>query len=111
MCRPDARPSFCIEIVKPGHEWGYVPFPAEQVASVVRLVHLVKDRHAITRGNVVCHSDIAPRRKQDPGELFPWEELARRRLALPRPTRQLTDPLWTDEIGRASCRERVCHYV
>src|SRR3546814_9087199 len=40
-----------IEIVNPGHEWGYVPFPAEQVASVVRLVHLVKDRHAITRGN------------------------------------------------------------
>src|SRR3546814_19316409 len=66
-----------IEIVNPGHEWGYVPFPAEQVASVVRLVHLVKDRHAITRGNVVGHSDIAPRRKQDPGELFPWEELAR----------------------------------
>src|SRR3546814_13222450 len=72
-------------------------------ASVVRLVHLVKDRHAITRGNVVGHSDIAPRRKQDPGELFPWEELARRRLALPRPTRKLTDPLWTD-AGRSEER-------
>ena len=55
-----------------------------------------KDRHAITRGNVVGHSDIAPTRKQDPGELFPWGELARRRLALPRPTKKLTDPLWTD---------------
>ena len=85
-----------IEIVNPGHEWGYVPFPDPQVASVVRLVHQIKDRHAITRGNIVGHSDIAPTRKQDPGELFPWEELARRRLALPRPTKKLTDPLWTD---------------
>src|SRR3546814_1741176 len=83
-----------IEIVNPGHEWGYVPFPDPQVASVVRLVHMIKDRHAITRGNVVGHSGIAPTRKQDPGELFPWEELARRRLALPRPTRKL-------KIGRA----------
>jgi len=85
-----------IEIVNPGHEHGYVPFPDPQVAAVVRLVHLIKDRHSITRGNVVGHSDIAPTRKQDPGELFPWEELARRRLALPRPTKKLTDPLWTD---------------
>ena len=85
-----------IEIVNPGHEWGYVPFPDPQVASVVRLVHMIKDRYAITRGNVVGHSDIAPTRKQDPGELFPWDELARRRLALPRPTKKLTDPLWTD---------------
>src|SRR3546814_15638576 len=85
-----------IEIVNPGHEWGYVPFPDPQVASVVRLVHMIKDRHAITRGNVVGHSDIAPTRKQDPGELFPWEELARRRPALPRPPRKLTDPFWTD---------------
>ena len=85
-----------IEIVNPGHEVGYVPVPDPQVASVVRLVHQIKDRHAITRGNVVGHSDIAPTRKQDPGELFPWGELARRRLALPRPTKKLTDPLWTD---------------
>lgn len=85
-----------IEIVNPGHEFGYVPFPDPQVASVIRLVHGIKDRYAITRGNVVGHSDIAPRRKQDPGELFPWEDLARLRLALPRPRRKLTDPMWTD---------------
>lgn len=85
-----------IEIVNPGHEFGYRPFPDEQIGSVLRLVHAIKDRYAITRGNVVGHSDIAPARKQDPGELFPWERLARLRLALPRPTRGLTDPRWSD---------------
>jgi N-acetylmuramoyl-L-alanine amidase len=85
-----------IEIVNPGHEWGYRPFPDEQIAAVIRLVHDIKDRYDITRGNVVGHSDIAPARKQDPGELFPWGKLARLRLALPRPTKNLMDPGWTD---------------
>jgi N-acetylmuramoyl-L-alanine amidase len=85
-----------IEIVNPGHDHGYRPFPEEQVASVIRLVNDIKDRHRITRGNIVGHSDIAPTRKQDPGELFPWGKLARLRLALPRPTRNLMDPNWTD---------------
>ncbi len=85
-----------IEIVNPGHEWGYRPFPDEQIAAVIRLVHEIKDRYGITRGNVVGHSDIAPARKQDPGELFPWGKLARLRLALPRPTKNLMDPGWTD---------------
>lgn len=84
-----------IEIVNPGHEFGYRPFPPDQVSAVVRLVAAIKDRHEITRGNIVGHSDIAPARKRDPGELFPWAELARRRLALPRPTRNLIDPQWT----------------
>ncbi|MEQ1687299.1 MAG: N-acetylmuramoyl-L-alanine amidase [Sphingopyxis sp.] len=85
-----------IEIVNPGVEYGYRAFPDPQIDSVIRLVHGIKDRYRITRGNVVGHSDIAPMRKQDPGELFPWERLARMRLALPRPTRHLTDPLWSD---------------
>ena len=59
------------------------------------LVAAIKERHAITRGNVVGHSDIAPTRKRDPGELFPWARLARLRLALPRPTKGLMDPHWT----------------
>ena len=87
--------SIGIEIVNPGHECGYRPFPPPQVSAVVRLVHEIKDRQEITRGNVVGHADIAPARKRDPGELFPWAELARRRLALPRPTRNLMDPQWT----------------
>lgn len=85
-----------IEIVNPGHEFGYRPFPDEQIASVMRLVQDIKNRHAVTRGNIVGHSDIAPARKQDPGELFPWDALAKRRLALPRPTKNMTDPLWSD---------------
>ncbi len=84
-----------IEIVNPGHEWGYRPFPDEQIAAVIPLVAAIKERHAITRGNIVGHSDIAPTRKRDPGELFPWSRLARLRLALPRPTRNLMDPQWT----------------
>jgi N-acetylmuramoyl-L-alanine amidase len=85
-----------IEIVNPGHEFGYRPFPDEQIASVIPLVADIKDRHGITRGNIVGHSDIAPARKEDPGELFPWAALAKRRLALPSPTRDLMDPFWTD---------------
>lgn len=88
--------SIGIEIVNPGHEFGYRPFPDEQIASVLWLVNDIKQRYGVTRGNIVGHSDIAPARKQDPGELFPWGQLARHRLALPRPTRNLTDPLWSD---------------
>ena len=85
-----------IEIVNPGHEFGYRLFPDEQVAALIPLINDIKERHGISRGNVVAHSDIAPARKEDPGELFPWSALAKRRLALPSPTRELMDPFWTD---------------
>lgn len=88
--------SIGIELVNPGHEFGYRPFAEEQIDALIPLVSAIKERHHITRGNVVGHSDIAPARKQDPGELFPWNRLARLRLALPRPTRNLMDPHWTD---------------
>ncbi|MEH3037247.1 MAG: N-acetylmuramoyl-L-alanine amidase [Sphingomonas adhaesiva] len=86
--------SIGIEIVNPGHDHGYRTFPEVQVDAVVRLVAHLKDRYEITRGNIVGHSDIAPQRKRDPGELFPWHRLARLRLALPRPTKNLMDPFW-----------------
>ena len=86
--------SIGIEIVNPGHEFGYRAFPDAQVEAVVRLVAWLKDAYEITRGNIVGHSDIAPLRKRDPGELFPWHRLARLRLALPRPTKNLMDPCW-----------------
>jgi N-acetylmuramoyl-L-alanine amidase len=88
--------SIGIEMVNPGHAFGYRPFTAAQMGSLIPLVAEIKERHGITRGNVVGHSDVAPSRKQDPGELFNWHALARLRLALPRPTRNLVDPGWPD---------------
>ncbi|MBB5687161.1 N-acetylmuramoyl-L-alanine amidase [Sphingobium boeckii] len=88
--------SIGIEIVNPGHDYGYREFPEAQIEAVIRLVSDIKERHAITRGNIVGHSDVAPARKRDPGELFPWSRLARLRLALPRPTKNLMDPEWTE---------------
>ena len=88
--------SIGIEIVNPGHEWGYRPFPETQISALIPLVNDIVQRYGITRGNIVGHSDVAPARKDDPGELFPWAQLARLRLALPRPTRNLMDPHWTD---------------
>ena len=85
-----------IEIVNPGHEFGYRPFTDPQIDALIPLVAEIVARHGITRGNVVGHSDVAPARKEDPGELFPWARLAKLRLALPRPTRNLMDPHWTD---------------
>jgi N-acetylmuramoyl-L-alanine amidase len=102
--------SIGIEIVNPGHEFGYRPFPDEQVEAVIRLVHDIKDRYQITRGNIVGHSDIAPARKRDPGELFPWGKLARLRLALPRPTKNLMDPMWS-EAGFLLALERFGYDV
>ena len=88
--------SIGIEIVNPGHELGYRPFPEEQMASVLRLTADIVDRYDIPRANVVAHSDVAPARRQDPGELFDWALLAKYGLALARPTKNLMDPHWTD---------------
>ncbi|MEO1015220.1 MAG: N-acetylmuramoyl-L-alanine amidase [Pseudomonadota bacterium] len=71
-----------IEIVNPGHEWGYRPFPEEQVAAVIDLVAGVVARHGVKPARVVGHSDVAPERKEDPGELFPWDRLAEKSLAI-----------------------------
>lgn len=87
--------SIGIEIVNPGHEWGYRPFSEPQMEALIPLIADLIDRHGIEPANVVGHSDVAPSRKTDPGELFDWERLARLHLALPRPRRNLTDPLWT----------------
>jgi N-acetylmuramoyl-L-alanine amidase len=68
--------SIGIEIVNPGHEWGYRPFPEVQLDAVRALCLDILGRHAIPPINVVGHSDVAPDRKQDPGELFPWRQFA-----------------------------------
>ncbi|MGC9268607.1 N-acetylmuramoyl-L-alanine amidase [Acidiphilium sp.] len=74
--------SIGIEIVNPGHEWGYRAFPPAQIAAVVSLARSILTRHPIPARNIVAHSDIAPDRKQDPGELFPWRDLAARGIGL-----------------------------
>ncbi len=68
--------SIGIELVNPGHEFGYRPFPEAQMASLVPLCRDILARHPIPARNVVGHSDVAPARKRDPGELFDWKRLA-----------------------------------
>lgn len=68
--------SIGIEIVNPGHEFGYRPFPTRQMQAVTDLVLDIKARHGVRDQRIVGHSDVAPSRKQDPGELFDWKGLA-----------------------------------
>lgn len=69
-----------IEIVNPGHDHGYRAFPDVQVERVIALCREIADRWAVRPENILAHSDIAPARKQDPGELFPWDRLHREGL-------------------------------
>ncbi len=69
--------SIGIEIVNPGHELGYHAFPKRQIAAVLDLCHGICRRHAVLPERVLAHSDVAPGRKIDPGEKFPWRQLAR----------------------------------
>ncbi|MCR9215363.1 MAG: N-acetylmuramoyl-L-alanine amidase [Proteobacteria bacterium] len=71
-----------VEIVNPGHEFGYRPFPENQMKAVVALSKHIAETHAINPWNVVGHSDVAPSRKQDPGELFDWQRLAENGVGL-----------------------------
>ncbi|MBV9828804.1 MAG: N-acetylmuramoyl-L-alanine amidase [Alphaproteobacteria bacterium] len=74
--------SIGIEIVNPGHEWGYRPFPEPQMAAVEALSRDITTRYRIPAHRIVGHSDIAPDRKTDPGELFDWPRLARAGVGL-----------------------------
>ncbi len=89
--------SIGIELDHPGHAGGYRDFSEAQFEALVPLVARIVKTHGIPRANVVGHSDVAPARKIDPGELFPWERLAGYGLCLPRPTNlQLGDPFQND---------------
>ena len=74
--------SIGIELVNPGHEFGYRPFPEAQIAALEPLCRGILARHPIPPRNIVGHSDVAPQRKDDPGELFPWARLARAGIGL-----------------------------
>jgi len=68
--------SIGIELVNPGHEYGYRPFPPAQIAALKKLLKAIFARYSFNAAALLAHSDIAPTRKQDPGELFPWRDLA-----------------------------------
>jgi len=68
--------SIGIEIVNPGHEFGYRAFPDAQVQAVIDLTSDIRSRWSIPDARIIAHSDLAPDRKEDPGEFFPWKRLA-----------------------------------
>ena len=74
--------SIGIEITNPGHSFGYKNFTYKQINSTIILIkHLIK-KYKINKKNILGHSDIAPERKKDPGEKFPWEFLAKKKIAV-----------------------------
>jgi N-acetylmuramoyl-L-alanine amidase len=74
--------SIGIELVNPGHEFGYRDFAEDQIAALITLCHSILMRHPIPSWRVLGHSDVAPARKEDPGELFPWARLANAGIGL-----------------------------
>jgi N-acetylmuramoyl-L-alanine amidase len=74
--------SIGIELVNPGHEFGYREFPETQLIALESLCLEILTRHDIPARNIVGHSDVAPTRKQDPGELFPWQRLASKNIGI-----------------------------
>jgi N-acetylmuramoyl-L-alanine amidase len=77
--------SIGIELDHPGHALGYRGFAEAQIDALIPLLGRLVKQYDIPRANVVGHSDVAPMRKVDPGELFPWDRLAQHKLCLPRP--------------------------
>ena len=89
--------SIGIELDHPGHALGYREFSEAQFEALVPLLARIVRTYDIPRANVVGHSDVAPARKIDPGELFPWDRLAEYKLCLPRPEKlELGDPFDND---------------
>jgi N-acetylmuramoyl-L-alanine amidase len=89
--------SIGIELVNPGHEWGYRPFTDAQYDACVELCRAILARWPIAPRGVLAHSDVAPARKQDPGELFDWARLAAAGVGLwPQPG--AGDPRAVDQV-------------
>jgi N-acetylmuramoyl-L-alanine amidase len=105
--------SIGIELVNPGHEWGYRSFAEAQYDACIALSRAILGRWPIPRRRVLAHSDIAPARKQDPGELFEWPRLAAAGIALwpqpgpgdPRPVARLQAELARFGYGVAQSGE------
>ena len=76
------RYSIGVEISNPGHRFNYKEFSKEQIQSIVNLSKMLINKYKIKSKNILGHSDVAPYRKKDPGEKFPWKELAKKRIGL-----------------------------
>jgi N-acetylmuramoyl-L-alanine amidase len=93
--------SIGIELINPGHEFGYRPFPEVQIAALMALAQEILARHLIPPRHVLGHSDVAPLRKEDPGELFDWARLAAAGIGLWPGNAQPSGPPEEAEIRRA----------
>lgn len=91
--------SIGIEIQNPGHEFGYRAFPQEQIEVVAALCQEIIARHDILPVHILAHSDIAPERKEDPGELFPWQALSEQGIGLWPETGAQDDDGEAEDIG------------
>ena len=76
------RYSIGIELVNKGHEFGYQKFSTSQIKSLINLCKVLKKKYKIKQENFLGHSDIAPLRKVDPGEKFPWQKLSKYNLGV-----------------------------
>ncbi len=74
--------SIGIELVNKGHRHGYTSFKKKQIITLVKLCRILKKKYRIKKKNFVGHSDIAPFRKIDPGEKFPWEFLSKKKIGI-----------------------------
>jgi N-acetylmuramoyl-L-alanine amidase len=94
--------SIGIELVNPGHEFGYRAFPEAQIGALTELAGAILTRHPIPAWRVLGHSDVAPLRKDDPGELFPWGRLAGQGIGL--------WPVKGDDPGEAKVADLLTRY-
>ena len=74
--------SIGIEISNPGHEYGYRKFNSKQIKSLIKISKLIIKKYKINKKNILGHSDIAPLRKIDPGEKFPWKLLSKKKIGI-----------------------------
>ena len=81
-CKSLNKNSIGIEITNPGHEFNYKKFSKKQIISLLRLSKLLIKKYKINIKNILGHSDVAPERKKDPGEKFPWKYLSKNRVGL-----------------------------
>ena len=93
--------SIGIELVNKGHNFGYQKFTILQIKNLIKLCIRLKKKYNIKTCNILGHSDIAPLRKKDPGELFPWDKMSKKGLAL----RLQKTPIYTSKIDRKRSRK------